>query len=78
MMIDMNATCFAVVTFGTPVGGPNRTIYRTEERARKAAALAKGTGTCTDARVIACASRFLAATADISVCREGERTVWCA
>lgn len=63
---------YAVVTFGT---SPKQTVFTSLERAKKAAANAIGVGSCTDARVLACETKQLAKTADISVVRKGEAIV---
>ena len=71
----MSATkYYAVVCFGSPaVRVPS--VCRTLEAAKRAAAKARGTGTCTTARVIECDTLALARTADIGRTRAGERTV---
>ncbi len=66
---------YKVVTFGCP--RTRRALYRqTEAAARRDADAAKGTGTCTDARVYECDTLDLAKTADISELRRGERIVY--
>ncbi len=66
---------YAIVTFGSP--SARRPAYVLNlEKAKAHADAAKGTGTCTAARVIECPSRVLALTADISRMRPGERTVY--
>lgn len=65
---------YAIVYFGRPA------VIR-RERATRAAAisvakLAKGTGTCTVARVYECDTVALARTADISEVRHGERVIF--
>jgi len=62
---------YAVVTFGWPTNHIGY-YYLNEQRARDVADEAKGTGSCTNARVHECESRKLAISADISQIREGE------
>ncbi len=65
---------YAIVYFGRP----DRIIrsMATEHGARTVAQRAKGTGTCTAARVYECETVAMARTANISVIREGERVVF--
>ena len=63
---------YAVVTFGT---SPKKTVFKSLERAKAAAANAVGKGSCTTARVHECESRKLAKTANIGEVRKGERIV---
>jgi hypothetical protein len=66
-----------VVTFGSP-RRPIQSYFSgrdAEFRARQAAQEAKGTGSCSAARVYECDTRKLAITADISEVRAGERVV---
>jgi hypothetical protein len=68
---------YKVVTFGHPMG--KRPRYRLSEAlAIRDAEAAKGTGTCTAARVYECDTRSLALSADIAVVRRGERIVYSA
>jgi hypothetical protein len=58
---------YAVRTFGTPGRGvPLQYYYRSLTRARDAAAACPGTGSCTTARVLGCATRWQAERASIS------------
>lgn len=66
---------YAIVYFGSPEKLVGRTCA-TERRAIWLAKSAKGTGSCTAARVYACDTVALANTADISVIRDGERVVF--
>lgn len=65
---------YAIVYFGRP----SRLIRSTatERAAISFAQHAKGTGTCTVARVYACGTVALAKTADISTVRDGERIIF--
>ena len=64
---------YAVVCFGTPAFKFKvARSYRTLNRAKRAAELARGTGSCTVARVMECDTLELAKTADISRTRDGE------
>lgn len=66
---------YAVVCFGSPaVKVPAYT--RSLSRAKKLADAARGSGTCTTARVLECDTVALAKSADISRVRAGERTVY--
>ena len=66
---------YAVATFGKPT---TRLIsfYRDLDQAIAAAKKAKGTGTCTTARVIRCPSRRRAQAANLSKLQPGERVVY--
>lgn len=77
VIIICMTTTYAIVTFGRPAA---RTLRWTSNinRAIRAAEAAKGTGTCTAARVIECATPALAKTADIGDTRPGEAVVHCA
>ena len=66
---------YAVVCFGTPTTRVPSYI-RSLEKAKRVADLARGTGTCTVARVMECDTLELAKTADISRTRDGERTIY--
>jgi hypothetical protein len=58
---------YAVRTFGTPGRGvPLQYYYRSLTRARADASACKGTGSCTTARVLGCATRRQAMRASIS------------
>ena len=65
---------YAIVYFGRP----SRLIRSTatERAAISFAQHAKGTGTCTVARVYACDTVALAKTSDISTVRDGERIIF--
>ena len=65
---------YAIVYFGRP----SRLIRSTatERAAISFAQHARGTGTCTVARVYACDTVALAKTADISTVRDGERIIF--
>jgi len=65
---------YAVVTWGTPTT-KLASYYRSEKQARVAATAARGTGTCTGARVHSCASRAQAKSAVLGVTREGESCI---
>jgi hypothetical protein len=58
---------YAVRTFGTPGRGVRlASCYRSLDRAREAAAECPGSGSCTTARVLGCATRRQAERASIS------------
>jgi hypothetical protein len=61
---------YSVVTFGSPTTHIG-SFYRTAEAACRVADRAKGTGSCTTARVVGCSTRRAARDADISL-------TWCA
>ena len=65
---------YAIVYFGSPA--VIRRERATKDAAIKVATLAKGTGSCTVARVYECDTVALARSADISVVRFGERVVF--
>ncbi len=68
---------YAIVYFGHPAGKIVRGSA-TLEGAKATANKAKGTGSCSCARVYGCDTLALARTADISVIRNGERVVFAA
>ena len=65
---------YTVVTFGAPARRL-ASLYPSEERATSAARTAKGSGSCSAARVYECDTAQLARTADISEVRAGERVI---
>lgn len=65
---------YAIVYFGRPARMVRSTA--TERAAISFAQHAKGTGSCTTARVYACDTVALAKTADISIVRDGERIIF--
>lgn len=68
---------YVAVTFGCPSKDCMPATYRTDERrAYQDARRAKGTGTCTAARVYECDTLTLARTASISEIRAGERCIY--
>lgn len=65
---------YSIVYFGRP-----NNLTRGSNSKEKAIAIAneaKGSGTCTAARVYECETLCLARTSDISVVRQGERVVF--
>lgn len=66
---------YAVVTFGSP-STDMPAFRRSLSKATADARAAIGSGSCSAARVYACASARLARTADISEVRVGEQIVW--
>lgn len=66
---------YAIVYFGSPSG---RTVRLSAflSVAKRMAVQAKGSGSCSAARVYECDTLALARTADISVIRNGERVVF--
>ncbi len=66
---------YAIVYFGAPAG-PIARGRNTLHGAVGVAKKAKGTGSCTCARVYECDTLALARTADISAVRDGERVVF--
>ncbi len=69
---------YAIVTFGSPAPFRRQRWTKNLERAKRLAQTCKGSGSCTDARVLECESRALARTCDISLIREGERCIYMA
>ena len=68
---------YTTVTFGTPsIRRPKG--YTSEASAIKFANEAKGTGSCTNARVYECDTLEQARTADISEIRPGEKVIFTA
>ena len=65
---------YSVVTFGRP-GVKLAPFYKTENAARRAAQAARETGVPSKIRVMEHETQELAASADISVVRAGERTI---
>ena len=65
---------YAIVYFGCP--SVIRRGSATRDAAISVAKLAKGTGTCTAARVYECETLSLARSADISIVRPGERVIF--
>jgi hypothetical protein len=77
----MRAPIYTVVTFGMadePPSGLDFSWTRDLDKARSKARAARGSGTCTAARVYACESVSLARSADIGRVRDGERIVFSA
>lgn len=68
---------YSIVTFGRPSAYTPKTCADLD-RAIAYARRAKGSGSCSDARVYECESRSLASSADIAEVRDGERVVWSA
>lgn len=68
---------YAITTFGCPSVSTSK-ITRDIDQAIRTANRAKGSGSCTAARVYECDSRKLAASVDISEIRQGERIVYSA
>lgn len=66
---------YAIVTFGTP-GRRLPKVTRSLDRAKRYAQSAKGSGTCSAARVYQCDSQGIARSADISEVRDGEKIVF--
>ena len=68
---------YTTVTFGSPSSHLSRPKdYSSEPAAIKYANEAKGSGSCTDARVLECDTLELASTADISEIRPGEKCIF--
>lgn len=65
---------YAIVTFG-PRGVKTSTYYRSLARAERDAQAVRARGLASAIRIYECTTRQLAATADISVVRRGERIV---
>ena len=68
---------YAVVTFGW-ASTRIASFYTSKRRACTAASKAKGSGTCTEARVHACTSAAQAKTAGIGCMRDGEEIIYSA
>lgn len=70
-------TYFGIATFGTPAV-PVHQHYTDEDLARQHAREAKGTGSCSAAKVYASHNSLLASSCDISEVRPGERIIFVA
>lgn len=68
---------YAIVVFGAPSARRPGYVLNLD-KAKAHADAAKGSGTCTAARVIECPTRVMAITADISRVRPGERVAYIA
>lgn len=66
---------YAVVTCGSPSVNYRR-VHKDKGEAIETACRIKGTGSCTNARVMGCDTRKLARSADISEVRDGEWIVY--
>ena len=76
----MTTPIYTVVTFGSPRLTEDHAFGWTRDfdKAVQKASAAKGSGTCTSARVYECSNVSMARTADISTVRDGERIAFSA